>query len=295
MTRQGLTATAITELWNTLDHPPLSFLGDLYQYRQADGSFNNLHNPSLGKAGSSYARSVEPKTPQPAALPEPQLIFDTLLSRDNGGFKPHPNGISSVFFYLATIVIHDIFRTSREDPNVSLTSSYLDLAPLYGANQKEQDTIRVFKNGKLKPDSFCEKRTYGFPPGVNCLLVFFNRYHNWVVERLEMINERGRFSRPADDLRPDEKDHAFKKLDNDLFQTGRLIWIEHHFHSLFRELEGKSAATNPSQNFAAFEKSIPDEPERRTFGGLTRSPDGRYTDSDLARIWTESVEDIAGA
>ena len=68
----------------------------------------------------------------------------------------------------------DLFRTSHEDSNISLTSSYLDLAPLYGSNQAEQDSIRTFKDGKLKPDCFSERRLLGFPPGVGCLLIVRN-------------------------------------------------------------------------------------------------------------------------
>lgn len=41
---------------------------------------------------------------QPAALPEPEALFDSLLSRKD--FKEHPNKISSVLFYLASIIIH---------------------------------------------------------------------------------------------------------------------------------------------------------------------------------------------
>ena len=41
---------------------------------------------------------------QPAALPEPEAFFDSLLSRKD--FKEHPNKISSVLFYLASIIIH---------------------------------------------------------------------------------------------------------------------------------------------------------------------------------------------
>ena len=34
----------ITNLWNCLRHPPLSYVGDHYQYRTADGSCNVLRN-----------------------------------------------------------------------------------------------------------------------------------------------------------------------------------------------------------------------------------------------------------
>lgn len=77
-----------------------------------------------------------------------------------------------------SVIIHDLFKTSHSDPSISLTSSYLDLSPLYGCNQAEQDKVRTFENGRLKPDCFAEARILGFPLGVSCLLVLFSRYHN---------------------------------------------------------------------------------------------------------------------
>jgi linoleate 8R-lipoxygenase/9,12-octadecadienoate 8-hydroperoxide 8R-isomerase len=65
-----------------------------------------------------------------------------------------------------------------------MTSSYLDLAPLYGSTQAEQDTIRTFKDGRIKPDCFSEKRILGFPPGVGVMCIMFNRFHNYVVTNL---------------------------------------------------------------------------------------------------------------
>lgn len=69
----------------------------------------------------------------------------------------------------------DLFRTDHVDKNISLTSSYLDLSPLYGSNQDEQNAMRTFENGKIHPDCFSEKRLLGFPPGVGVLLITFNR------------------------------------------------------------------------------------------------------------------------
>ena len=51
----------------------------------------------------------------------------------------------------------------------------------------------------------------------------FNRFHNYVVKQLATINENGRFTLPKDSLPDDKKQAAWKKYDNDLFQTGRLI------------------------------------------------------------------------
>ncbi|KKK22805.1 hypothetical protein P175DRAFT_0470186 [Aspergillus ochraceoroseus IBT 24754] len=211
-----LTKSFLTLLWKDLQHPPISYLGADSMYRKADGSGNNRLWPHIGAAGGFYARSVRPSTVQSPSLPEPETLFDCLLRRKE--YKEHPNKISSVLFYLASIIIHDLFQTDPKDNSVSLTSSYLDLSPLYGNNQDEQNLVRTFKDGKLKPDCFSTRRVLGFPPGVGVLLIMFNRYHNFIVEQLASINEGGRFTKPDES---NVKEYA--KYDNDLFQTGRLI------------------------------------------------------------------------
>ena len=72
-----------------------------------------------------------------------------------------------------------IFRTSLKDATVNDTSSYVDLAPLYGANQEEQDKVRIRDGrGLLVPDSFAEHRLLLLPRPVSVLLILFNRNHN---------------------------------------------------------------------------------------------------------------------
>jgi hypothetical protein len=88
--------------------------------------------------------------------------------------KVNPAGLSSMLFYHASIIIHDVFRTNRKDPNISDTSSYLDLSPLYGKNLEEMNEIRTFTNGRIKPDTFAEKRLIGLPPG-NCVMLVMYR------------------------------------------------------------------------------------------------------------------------
>ena len=39
-TRDGLTTSFLNELWSSLDHPPMLYVGDEVIYRKADGSFN---------------------------------------------------------------------------------------------------------------------------------------------------------------------------------------------------------------------------------------------------------------
>ncbi|KAL1954110.1 hypothetical protein VTO42DRAFT_1734 [Malbranchea cinnamomea] len=219
--RTELTYAFIGELWHNLPHPPLSYMGDEYRYRAADGSNNNPLFPKLGAANTPYARSIPPSTMQRGALPDPGLIFDSIFARDK--FKPHPTGVSGIFFAWASLIIHDLFQTDHRDPIISQTSSYLDLSILYGDNQEDQNQIRTFRDGKLKPDCYSEPRLLAFPPACSVLLVMLNRFHNYVVEQLAMINEGGRFTKPRDDLPPEEAQRAWAKYDNDLFQTARLI------------------------------------------------------------------------
>lgn len=122
--------------------------------------------------------------------------------------------------YVVSNTVPDIFRTRYPDNNINDTSSYLDLSPLYGSNQKMQDSVRLFKDGKLKPDAFAEERLLGQPPGVCVMLVMYNRFHNHVVENLAIINDDGRFTMPSKENPKYEE--LLKKRDNDLFQTARL-------------------------------------------------------------------------
>ena len=51
----------------------------------------------------------------------------------------------------------------------------------------------------------------------------FNRYHNWMATQLPLINEGGKFTQPSDKLTGDKKERAWKKYDEDIFQTSRLV------------------------------------------------------------------------
>src|SRR5882672_10169810 len=72
-----------------------------------------------------------------------------------------------------------VFRTSHKDVNINETSSYVDLAPLYGNNEETLNQIWVRDGrGLLLPDAFAEDRLLLLPPAVCTLLVLFSRNHN---------------------------------------------------------------------------------------------------------------------
>ncbi|KAL8697068.1 MAG: hypothetical protein Q9224_002486 [Gallowayella concinna] len=200
--RSEIIQSQVQAKYDKMLHPPLTYLGDAFQYRAPDGKFNSVLHPQLGQAGAPYAKTVPAKTHPLGALPDPADLFDRLMAREETPEKrgrESPSGLSSMLIYHATIIIHDIFRTNEFDKNISDSSSYLDLSPLYGYTIEMQRHVRddKFKLGFLKPDTFAEDRLLRQPPGVCIMLVMYNRYHNYAATQLKRINENGRFSVPA--------------------------------------------------------------------------------------------------
>ncbi|TQS38749.1 hypothetical protein Golomagni_00741 [Golovinomyces magnicellulatus] len=204
-------------LWNDLPHPPPTMSGPVAKFRKHDGSGNNPWFPEMGKAGSCYARTVPPLKPKGPNLPDPELVFEYLLKR-NGPFREHPSGLNRLFFSFATIVIHECFQSSRTDPWINETSSYVDLSTLYGNTEKEQKRVRTFENGRIYPDSIASERIMMMPPGVVAVMLLFSRNHNHIAESLLTVNERGNF-RDWAGLSVEEKENQ----DEEIFQLARNI------------------------------------------------------------------------
>jgi cytochrome P450 len=216
--QQELQEKIIKLLYNDLPHPASTCVGNKFNWRSADGSGNNLSAPDLGKAKTPYARSVQPSQALPYnQLPDPGLLFDTLLKRE--GFVKHPAGLSSLFFAFAALVIHTVFRTSHQDVNLNETSSYVDLAPLYGHDQHAQNRIRVRDGyGLIHPDCFAEDRLLLLPPAVCVILVLFSRNHNYIAKKLFEINEKQTFKNITG-----LSEHQKAAQDEEIFQVARLV------------------------------------------------------------------------
>ncbi|KAJ4351877.1 uncharacterized protein N0V89_007221 [Didymosphaeria variabile] len=207
----------ITMLWQDLPHPPPTVAGPTARYRRHDGGGNSPWDPELGKAGSPYARNVPPLKPKGPNLPNVEDVYEALLKRE-GPFQKHPSGLNRLFFSFATVVIHECFQTSRSDPWINETSSYVDLGTLYGNTEKEQKYVRTYDNGLIYPDSIASDRIMMMPPGVVAVLLLFSRNHNHIAENLFTINECGKY-KPWDRLDEEGK----KWQDEDIFQLTRNI------------------------------------------------------------------------
>ena len=355
-----LNDTVIGTLYNTIPHPPASYLGPKHVFREADGRGNNLQDPDLGRAGTPYARSVQGKAGLPrSSLPDAGLVFDAILKRK--GTQNHAGGMSSLIFAYASIVTHSLFRTDHKNIHINNASSYLDLSPLYGDNQAAQDKVRDKAKGRglLYPDAFSEERLIFLPAATSVLLVIFSRNHNYIAEKILRINERKRWSNP-----PPEDPEKLALQDEEIFQTAKLIncghfmsaimgdyvagflgssegcnwnmnafdviktkenhverglgnhvsvefnvlyrwhattsvegekWTEDVFKSAFggKPFEQLSLADLPTVS-KVFDAVDPN-PATRTFAGLKRGADGKFSDDDLAGIIHRATAEPAGA
>ncbi|CAO3606971.1 unnamed protein product [Cunninghamella blakesleeana] len=211
-----VTQPLIQNFYDDIKKPYINYVG--HHFRTADGSYNCINFPNVGKAGNNYVRTVTSTAAVNESLPSPKLVFDKLLKRPAGQFEPHKSGVNMFLFYLAILITHDLFYTDSKDPQRNLTSSYIDLSVLYGFNKPDQDTIRQFKYGLLKNDQWFDKRLVIQPPGVAALLVLFSRNHNYIAQQLLEKNENGRFT-----FGPGKPLATEKDLDEELFQTARLV------------------------------------------------------------------------
>ena len=123
----------------------------------------------------------------------------------------------------------DIFRTNSSDKNISDSSSYLDLSPLYGYTDEMQRKVRdgEFKLGLLKPDTFAEDRLLRQPPGVCIMLVMYNRYHNYAARQLRRINENAqkaweRFLTDKSAISPEEAWSQYRTTMNERYSEATL-------------------------------------------------------------------------
>ncbi|KAG9033594.1 hypothetical protein FS837_002420 [Tulasnella sp. UAMH 9824] len=271
VTSKELQDKVIALLWYDLAHPPASLVGSDYQYRTADGSGTSIWHPDMGKAGTPYARSVQTQHPLPAnQLPSPELLFDSLLKRER--HEPHPAGLSTFFFAFANLVIHSLFWTTfkdnDQDPDkddftqpINRVSSYLDLSPLYGSSEQELDSIRLKDGtGRIHPDTFADPRVLRMPLSTPALLIMFSRNHNYIVEKLLDINERGKWQKPP----PQDKNRMLRQ-DDEIFGTARLINCGWFMSTIFGDYlasilglvrEGNSWSLDPLSNFRAASHEI---------------------------------------
>lgn len=93
------------------------------------------------------------------------------------------DGVSSMFFAFADLVIHSIFNTERSDtPTINNASSYLDLSPLYGSSEKDVGGVRRMSS----PSVWC-------PVLFTDLLVVTRQGRHWTAARGRLCGQQTAF------------------------------------------------------------------------------------------------------
>ncbi len=161
--------------------------------RTADGSFNDLENPTMGSAGTRFGRNVPPRYTYPdeatMLTPNPRTVSLELLARDS--FKPATT-LNLLAAAWIQFMIHDwfshgknqkenpwqvplgeddpwpqrpmtILRTKRDATHAqadglpptyrNVVSQWWDGSQLYGSDAATQAGVRSGKDGKLNIDS----------------------------------------------------------------------------------------------------------------------------------------------
>ncbi|PWN44159.1 heme peroxidase [Ceraceosorus guamensis] len=231
----------VATLFTDLQHPPVTIMGHKNEFRSVDGSGNNPYQPTLGAARTPYARNAQRKAP--LVTPDAGIVFDTLLARK--GFKPHPQGIASLLFSMANLIIHDAFRTSPKDAQVNLNSSYLDMQWLYGNDEQSQNSIRTFSQGMIFPDTIADMRLALMTPSSTALAMMFARNHNFIAKKLWQLDEGDRLKNMAGD----------KERDCDNFHRARLVNCGFYVNVILRDyipailaLQGNEWYLNPLED-----------------------------------------------
>lgn len=71
-------------------------------------------------------------------------------------------------------------------------------------------------------------------------------------------------------------------------------WTQNLYMKLFGKKSEDVSMQELLSGLGRFEANLPADPSKRDFDELKRGPDGKFSDDDLVKILTESIEDVAG-
>lgn len=73
------------------------------------------------------------------------------------------------------------------------------------------------------------------------------------------------------------------------------LWTQNLYQELFGKSADEVSFQELLQGLGKWEHSLDADPQKRPFAKLERDADGKFPDEGLAKILTESIEDVAGA
>ena len=181
------------------------------------------------------------------------------------------------------------------DKNISDSSSYLDLSPLYGYTDEMQRKVRdgEFKLGLLKPDTFAEDRLLRQPPGVCIMLVMYNRYHNYAARQLRRINENGRFSVPS--KYAGDKLVAVARECVPAFKTDEKLHRYLNEYQEWRRYRSDYRGKSAQQAWEKCFKNHKAKGEKQAWSDYRADMNARYSEAGLQRKIDEAIKEDSAA
>ncbi|KAF5365312.1 hypothetical protein D9758_005455 [Tetrapyrgos nigripes] len=309
---KNMSNSAIEMLYDTIPHPIETFLTPVYSFRQADGGNNNLMNPDIGRAGMPYARSVQGKwCYAPTALPDPELVFETLLKRRQA--------------YQATqdLVRNKALGRGLLYPDTFSEERLLFLPPASSAllvilsrnhNYIADKLLKINERGRWmdpppEDPTACAKQdeeifqTARLINGGHFISLIMGDY----VAGFLGLSEGNAWNMDAFDPFKDKNGYPVKRGEgnhcsvefNVLYRWHPTIsqadeqWINDFFVQTFNKPADTLTITDFGQGFLGTIASIPTDPSKREFAWLKRGPDGKFSDDDLAKVLQDATESVA--
>lgn len=148
----------------TVGVTPVTAAHELRRYRSADGSYNDLSDPDMGKAGTRFARNVPladawPDEPPGIMTPSPRLISQRLMRREEFVPATSLNLLAAAWIQFQT---HDWFAHGREEDSfIELTLADEDewFEKPMRIPQTKKDPTRVEADGEL-PATYINSQTH---------------------------------------------------------------------------------------------------------------------------------------
>ncbi|EFY88096.1 heme peroxidase family protein [Metarhizium acridum CQMa 102] len=258
--RGSLNAAFINRLWNNLRHPPLSYLGDEFRYRTADGS-NNLRNSSYLDLSPLYGKNAEEQT-KVRTFKDGRLKND-VFSEDRLLTQPPGVGALMIAFNRFHNYMVGELATINEDGRFSLAEGVTQGQPDYDKAQLKRDND-LFQTGRL----------------VTCGL-----YVNIILsDYLRSILNLNRNPVPSD-WKLDPREDFSQVFDS----QGTPLGIGNQVAQRYT-----MSTDDFLQGIRKWSSDLPGDPGNWTFGGLIRQEDGTFPDAELIRLLQAGTENISG-
>ncbi|KDN34438.1 hypothetical protein RSAG8_12470, partial [Rhizoctonia solani AG-8 WAC10335] len=310
-------------LYEGIPHPVKTVLGE--RFRRADGSHNNIHVPSTGQAGTTYARTCQGQY-RPAKLPTPEDIYEKLLKAPSKTRDPHPGGNSSLTFAFASLVTHSFH------PDAFSEGRIVFLPPASGA------LLVVWnRNHNLIADELMKKneqRRWRDPPPlaaeerlaqdeeifqtarlINCASFMSVVLNDYVAGFLGVAREGSTWNmEPFNEFRDTNHQPVGRGEGNHVSVEFNLLYRWHSVVSSKEEDWTEGILKDLYPNKPPGELTLADfydglrrlrggdvppslrvelDPRKRNFGGIQRGPDGRFKDDDLAKLLFDATDNVA--